>query len=56
MAQRLRSFWQDETGATSVEYALIGVVVGVAALGGLQLIRNALNGFFSDATASFSQP
>jgi len=53
MNQRLKSFWQDDSGATSIEYAVIGAVISIAVIGTLQMINTSLAGFFSLVANSF---
>ena len=36
--RRLASFLRDERGATAIEYAMIGVIVSIAAVAGLSII------------------
>jgi len=38
---------RDESGATAVEYALIGVLVAIVTIAGLALIGGNLSSFFS---------
>lgn len=42
MIRILGDFWHNESGATAVEYALIGVVVGIGIIGALQSVGSAL--------------
>lgn len=42
MSRILRDLWHNESGATAVEYALIGVVVGIGIIGALQSVGTAL--------------
>lgn len=42
MSRILRDLWHDESGATAVEYALIGVIVGIGIIGALQSVSTAL--------------
>lgn len=49
----LAKFWTDDTGATAIEYALIATLMSVGLLVNMGLIRDALNGFFTDAATSF---
>lgn len=43
MSTSLRDFWHNESGTTAVEYALIGVVVGIGIIGSLQSVGTALD-------------
>jgi pilus assembly protein Flp/PilA len=49
----LRAFVNNESGATSSEYALIAVLVGVAIVSGLYGVRDALNGGFGQLSSEF---
>lgn len=48
----LRRFLEDESGATAIEYALIAMVVGVLAIGGLSAFGAAVSGKFSDISTT----
>lgn len=43
----IRSFWNDEDGATAIEYGFIALLVGVGIVSGLQLLPPALNAVFN---------
>lgn len=43
----LTSFWNDERGATAIEYGLIIAIVGAGIIGALHGISGALNSVFS---------
>jgi pilus assembly protein Flp/PilA len=49
VARLLRSFRDDDEGATAIEYALIAGVVSIAIVAGLTNIGGALNSSLSDA-------
>jgi pilus assembly protein Flp/PilA len=36
-------FWDDESGATSIEYALIAAVIGIGVLAGFTSLKQAIN-------------
>lgn len=38
MSRILKNFWHNESGATAVEYALIGVIVGIGIIGALRSV------------------
>lgn len=38
MSRILKNFWHNESGATAVEYALIGVIVGIGIIGALHSV------------------
>lgn len=50
----LKRFWADESGATAVEYALIGVLVSVAILNGVALLSGNLNTIFDAVATAFT--
>ena len=43
----VKSFLQDESGATAIEYGLIAGLVSVAAIGALTLMGGSLNTMFT---------
>ena len=47
MNRILREFWRHKQGATSVEYALIMVIVGVGVIVSLQTMGTALTDIFT---------
>jgi pilus assembly protein Flp/PilA len=51
----LRIFAIDDRGATSIEYALIAVIVSVSIIAGAVGIRNSLTSTFNAVASSFSQ-
>ena len=42
-----KRFWDDESGATAIEYGLIAALVAIAAMGGMSLLGTSLNSIFS---------
>jgi Flp pilus assembly pilin Flp len=42
MARVWKNFWQDDNGATSVEYALIAIIVGVGIIGSTQEVTTGI--------------
>ncbi|MCR9268332.1 MAG: Flp family type IVb pilin [Alphaproteobacteria bacterium] len=49
----LNTFARDERGATAIEYAMIGVIVSIAAIAGLSIIGPAVMGMFNEAGSAF---
>lgn len=45
----LRRFRADRRGATSIEYALIGVLISIAVIGGASSLGNSLTSYFSNS-------
>lgn len=54
MMKTLRSFYQDETGATAIEYGLIAALVSVAAIGALSALGGSLKGIFTTVSSQLS--
>ncbi len=52
LAALLRSFQRNEVAATSVEYALIGVVMAVMLVAAVPPVRDELAGIFTYLTAA----
>jgi pilus assembly protein Flp/PilA len=50
MLKRYRKFSRNESGVTAIEYGLIAAMVGVAIIGGVQLLGTSLNELFGDLT------
>ena len=51
----LRDLARDESGATSIEYALIASIVSLAIIGGLTGVRSSLITIFDSVVAGFGQ-
>ncbi len=47
MSTQLTKFWQDEDGATAIEYGLIAGLIAVAIVATLTLIGTDLNNVFT---------
>lgn len=45
-------FWKDRSGATAIEYGLIGVLIAVAIISGATAIGTAVNGMLSSQASS----
>lgn len=50
----LRNFARNESGATSIEYALIASILSLAIIGGLTGVRGSLVNVFDSVVAGFS--
>lgn len=50
----VREFAADESGATSIEYALIASIVSIAIVGALMGVRGSLVSVFESVVAGFS--
>ncbi|OWT77663.1 Flp family type IVb pilin [Achromobacter sp. HZ28] len=49
--QQLKHFWQDEEGATAIEYGLIAGLVAVVIIGGLTVLGPQLSTLFENIGA-----
>ncbi len=52
MLKRLFTLLKDKSGVTAIEYGLIAALVGVAIIGGVQLLGGSLNTMFTDASTT----
>ncbi|WP_306252213.1 Flp family type IVb pilin [Parvularcula sp. IMCC14364] len=48
MSKNIYSFWNEEKGATAIEYSLIAALLAIAAIGALQAVATSLSTNFSD--------
>jgi Flp pilus assembly pilin Flp len=55
MTTVLKSFWQNDSGATSVEYALIAIVVGVGIIGSMQEVTTSVLSLFGQVEEGFDR-
>lgn len=44
----LKKFWEDESGATAIEYGLIGSLIAVAVIGGFSALAQAVSDLWGD--------
>jgi pilus assembly protein Flp/PilA len=51
---RLKQLWRDDRGQDLTEYALLLVLLTLAAVGALGTLANAINGVFARVTANLS--
>jgi Flp pilus assembly pilin Flp len=54
--QLLARLWQEEEGQDLTEYALLLVLLTLAAVGTLNGLASAINGVFANATTSLTTP
>ena len=54
MKQLLARLWHEEEGQDLTEYALLLVLVALAAVGSLNGLATAINGTFNNATANLT--
>jgi pilus assembly protein Flp/PilA len=52
MAPLLKRFAADQTGATSIEYALIAVLVGIAIIAAVTALGNSLKAIFTTVSST----
>ena len=48
MRVALARFWNDETGATAIEYALLGTLIAVAIVGSFVVLGDGVSGLFNN--------
>ena len=56
MSNLIKTFLNDEAGASAAEYALILAIVGTAIVGGSILLGNAVSGAMSTAADQINNP
>jgi pilus assembly protein Flp/PilA len=49
--KQLRIFLKSQSGATAVEYGLLGALLGIAIIGGATLVGQAVNNMFINVDA-----
>ena len=54
MFKVIRTFAQDESGATAIEYGLIAALVSVAAIGALTAMGSSLSTMFNSVSSALS--
>jgi pilus assembly protein Flp/PilA len=54
MKSIIKGFWHNESGATSIEYALIAGIVSISIVGALSMFATDLNAKFASVTAYFN--
>ena len=52
MSQYLRQFWNDQSGATAIEYGLIAAGIAVAIIATVQALGTNLNTTFSSVSTA----
>lgn len=56
MSSYLKAFWQDESGATAIEYGLIAALVSVALIAGAGALGNQLGTTFDTLKTKLATP
>ena len=54
MSRKLKTFLNDEDGATAIEYGLIAALVSVAAIGALTAMGGSLGTMFNTVSSALS--
>jgi pilus assembly protein Flp/PilA len=54
MAKPFSSFWNDETAATAIEYALIAAGISIAIVAAVQGLGSKLNATFTSVQNAFN--
>ncbi len=54
MSKIIRSYFEDETGATAIEYALIASLIAVALIGALTALGHRLSSEFAEVSSALS--
>jgi pilus assembly protein Flp/PilA len=54
MFNTIRKFFNDESGATAIEYGLIAALVAVAAIAALSALGTELSALFTDIKSTMS--
>jgi pilus assembly protein Flp/PilA len=52
LAELIKAFCDDETGATAIEYGLLAAMLAVAAIASFSILGNSLVNLMSDGTGS----
>ena len=50
----IRRFWEDESGATAIEYGLIAALVAVALIAALGAMKDSLNNTFNKVSTELN--
>lgn len=51
----LKKFWDDRSGATAIEYGLIGSLIAVAVIGGFSALASAVAKLWGDNNGAILQ-
>jgi pilus assembly protein Flp/PilA len=50
----LKKFWNDRSGATAIEYGLIGSLIAVAIIGGFSALASAVSNLWGDNNSAIN--
>ena len=56
MIRVVKTFWQDQRGATAIEYGLIAALVSVAVIAGASVLGVNISGLFSNIANCLLNP
>ena len=56
LKQAVKNFWNDEEGATAIEYGLLASLIAVVIIVGASLLGTNLNQLFNDIATCLSTP
>ncbi len=56
LKQALRNFWNDEEGATAIEYSLIAALIAVVIIVGASTLGTNINCLFTNIATCLSDP
>jgi pilus assembly protein Flp/PilA len=51
----LKKFWNDRSGATAIEYGLIGSLIAVAIIGGFSALASAVSNLWGDNNGAINK-
>jgi pilus assembly protein Flp/PilA len=51
----LKKFWNDRSGATAIEYGLIGSLIAVAVIGGFSALASAVSALWGDNNGAINR-
>jgi len=54
MFATVKKIWNDESGATAIEYGLIAALISIVAIGAMQLTGTSLTGAFTNVSNTLS--
>ena len=54
LVSKLKAFWNDEEGASLIEYVLLAALIGVAAIGAMIAVGNQASTTLDEATSAMA--
>ncbi|MGE0024698.1 MAG: Flp family type IVb pilin [Hyphomicrobium sp.] len=55
MDRVIARFWQDEQGATAVEYGLMAAIIGLGIISSIEMFPETLNGMLGSVVEAFGE-